>query len=249
MTKKLALATTALTSAKLVVPLGRGSRGKTFWARWAIERAQRAGRAIVVADADRTNPTLSNYFQQVMRPQTADDRDVKSWFEQVIEQQIEEKFSALIDFGGGDLVLKSTGRELHLASFLENYNIQAVAVHLIGPDPDDLSFLRDMENGAFAPEATILVLNESLVPAHLTPATAFEDTVMRHPILLKAVERGAKLVFMPQLKCAGAIDQRRLSFASAEAGQVRPGQAQIGPIDRQRTARSGSGRWRARFQR
>lgn len=182
MAKTTALVTADPASAirpKFVVPLGRGTRGKTFLARWFVERAQEDGRSVVVADADRTNPTLSGYFEQVMRPPTADDRDVKAWLEQFIEQQIEERFTAIVDFGGGDLVLKGISRELGLAAFLESYGIQPVAVHLIGPDPDDLAYLRDVEAGAFAPAATILVLNESLVPSHRTPAAAFEDTVLK----------------------------------------------------------------------
>jgi hypothetical protein len=54
---------TATTLPQFIVPLGRGARGKSWWARWAIERAQSQGREIVVADADRTNPTLSSYFE------------------------------------------------------------------------------------------------------------------------------------------------------------------------------------------
>ena len=42
--------------------------------------------------------------------------------------------------------------------------IQPVAVHLIGAGRDDLAYPRDVdEGGAFAPEATILVLNEAHV--------------------------------------------------------------------------------------
>jgi hypothetical protein len=40
--------------------------------------------------------------------------------------------------------------------------IQPVAVHLIGADRDDLTYLRDVEEGrVVAPKATILVLNEA----------------------------------------------------------------------------------------
>jgi hypothetical protein len=45
---------------RLVVPLGRGSRGKTVFVRWAAERALSEGRAPVLADADRTNQELAS---------------------------------------------------------------------------------------------------------------------------------------------------------------------------------------------
>jgi hypothetical protein len=222
---------------KLAVPLGRGSRGKTWWVRWAVERAQSQGREVVLADADRTNATLSAYFEGVVTPPSADDRDVREWLAAFVEQQIERKFTAVLDLGGGDLVLKRVAREIGLVGFLGQYGIRPVAVHLIGPDPDDLAYLRDVESdGVFAPEATILVLNEALVPAHRTPRAAFEETVRSHPILAQTLARGARLVWMPRLEPASEIDARRLTFAAAEASRVKPGQAPIGPWRRQQIA-------------
>src|ERR1700680_1102801 len=91
---------------RLFVPLGRGSRGKTFVLRWMIERAQAAGRDVVVADLDRTNRTLSEFFEGVVSPPSADDRDALEFLSMLLERQIEERFSLAIDFGGGDLILK-----------------------------------------------------------------------------------------------------------------------------------------------
>jgi Mrp family chromosome partitioning ATPase len=53
---------------KLVVALGRGKTGKSTFIRWAAERAFRAGRTSVIADADRTNATLAAFFDNVSRP-------------------------------------------------------------------------------------------------------------------------------------------------------------------------------------
>jgi hypothetical protein len=223
---------------KLVVPLGRGSRGKTWWLRWAIDRAQSQGRAVVVADADRTNATLSHYFEDVTSPPSADDRDVREWIKALIEQQIEQHFTAVLDLGGGDLMLKRVAREFGLIEFFEEYGVQPVAVHLIGPDQDDLAYLTDVEaGGVFAPKATILVFNEALVPSHLTTRGVFEETVRNNPILNRTIERGARLVWMPRLEPATKIDLRRLNFSAARAGHTKPGQTPIGPLDRQLIAR------------
>ena len=222
---------------KLIVPLGRGSRGKTWWVRWAIERAQSQGREVVVADADRTNATLSAFFEGVASPPSADDRDVTEWLAAFVEQQIESRFTALLDLGGGDLILKRVAREMGLVSFLGQYGILPVAVHLIGPNQDDLAYLQEVEaDGLFAPEATILVLNEALVPSHRKPRTAFQETIQSNPILTRTLERGARLVWMPRLEPANEIDSRRLTFAAAEAGRVKPDQAPIGPWRRQQIA-------------
>jgi hypothetical protein len=220
-----------------VYPLGRGAHGKTWLTRWMADRALSHGREIVIADADRTNATLSGYFANVVTPPSADERDMREWVGVFAERQINEKFNAIIDFGGGDLVLKRVAAEMDLVEFLTRHGIFPVAIHLIGPDPDDLAYLRDVEaGGIFAPPATILVLNEALVPAYRTPLQAFEKTVLKHPILTEAVDRGAKLISMPRLEPALEVDLRRLTFSAAEAGKTKEGQDPIGPWKRQQIA-------------
>jgi hypothetical protein len=204
---------------KLIVPLGRGGRGKSFLLRWLIERAQACGRDVIVADMDRTNASLSAFFEGVVSPLSADDRDVTEFLTSLLERQIEERFTAAVDFGGGDLVLKNIARENQLVPFLERYGIMPVAIHMIGPDKDDLSYLQSVEAGElFAPSATILVLNESLCPPHRTPLAYFESTIRNNPIFVRVIERGARPVFMPRLVPAGEVDSNRLTFAAAEDG-------------------------------
>jgi len=217
-----------------LVPLGRGARGKTWWVRWAVGRALAHGREAVIADADRTNATLSAYFDGVLTPDSADEADMRDWFAALVERQIADRFTALVDLGGGDLLLKQLAREIGLVPFLERHGIRPVALHLIGPDRDDLAYLHDVEQGElFAPAATILVLNEALVPARRAIRTAFQDTVLKHPTFLATLERGAKVVWMPRLEVAHEIDSRRLTFTAAEENQVKPGQPPIGPWNRQ----------------
>ena len=221
------------TRPKFIVTLGRGSRGKTWWIRWAAERAQDQGRAVVIADAARTNATLSAYFAGVQNPPSADEADMRDWFAAFCEQQIERRFTALLDLGGGDLLLKQLAREIGLAGFLDANGVQPVAVHLIGPDRDDLAYLRDVEqDGLFAPEATILVLNEALVPVGRSVKAAFQ-TVLDSPIFQAAISRGATPIWMPRLAPAHEIDERRLTFAAAESSRVKSGQLPIGPWNRQ----------------
>ena len=226
----------AAAQSRLVIPLGRGARGKTWWTRWAVERAQQAGRDVVVADADRTNATLSAYFAGVVTPPSANDADMRDWFGAFCDQLIERRLTAALDLGGGDLLLKRLAREIGLADFLEANGVQPVAVHLLGPDRDDLAYLRDLEaDRLFAPEATILVLNEALVPQGRSVQAAF-GSVVEHPIFLAAVKRGARPVWMPRLVPAHEVDDRRLPFAAAEAGRVKDGQPPIGPWVRQYVA-------------
>jgi hypothetical protein len=222
---------------KLIIPLGRGSRGKTFFVRWSAERAQEQGRSIVIVDADRTNATLSRFFEHVVSPPSGDDRDVREFLGMFIDKQIEERFTAILDLGGGDTVLKALARELGLVEFLSAHGITPVAVHVLGPDTDDLSYLRDVEQESIlAPPATILVMNEATVPSHRTAHAAFDSAVRSHPILTDTVGRGALLVRMPRLEPAAEVDRARIGFAAAEGGRGPAGEHVFGPFKRQQVA-------------
>jgi hypothetical protein len=224
--------------------VGRGRGGKTLFLRWAAERAQAQGRDVVIADADRTNQTLSAFFDNVVSPPSGDDRDVREFIGNFIERQIEERFTAALDLGGGDTVLKALARELDLVEFLSAHGITPIVVHLIGPDPDDLAYLRDVEQDALlAPPCTILVLNEASVPAHRTAHAAFDSAVRSHAILTDTVARGAMVVRMPRLEPAAEIDCARLTFAGAEEGRAGVGRQSLGPWKRQQTAI-----WRRRME-
>ncbi len=107
-------------------------------------------------------------------------------------------------------------------------------MHLLGPDPDDLAYLHDVEqDGLFAPAATILVLNEALVPRNRAEKVAFQSTILGHPVFLRALDRGAKVVWMPRLAVAHEVDARRLTFTAAEDNKIKQGQPPIGPWNRQ----------------
>lgn len=231
-----ALAPASAHGPKLVFTLGRGTRGKTMFTRWVSDRAMQTGRGILVADADRSCPNLSAYLENVSSPPSASTADMRDWFGAFCEQVIERRMAAIVDFAGGDPLLRRLAREIGLVEFLQAYGVQAVAVHLIGPSRDDLAILRDLEAGRlFAPEATILVLNEGLVPRGYRARGAYAD-VVTHPIFQAALGRGARAAWMPYLRPALQIEKRRLTFAAAEAGMRKAGQAPISPRHRQTVA-------------
>ena len=218
---------------RLVIALGRGKTGKSTFVRWAAERAIDRGGRPVIADGDRTNPTLSVHFSGVDRPPSAEDDDVKEWLNGLVDRQIEDRFSAFLDLGGGDLVLKTWARDLDLGPFLEGHGVTPVAVHFLSTDLDDLTYLRDIETEAkFRPASTAIVLNEGTVPAGRAAASAFEP-VINHEVFRSVVARGARVVRMPRLGCMQEIDRRRLGFQDAEDGRVKAGQEKIGPVNRQ----------------
>ena len=214
-------------SPKVIVPLGRGAHGKTFWSRWAVERAQLQGRSVVVADVDRTNATLQRFFSDVKSPTLADDRTVLTWFETFSEGIIRNKSTTLLDLGGGDQLFKQMNILGSVVSLFEDNGIQVVGVYFLGPDPDDLAVLRDLEEEEkFAPAAKILVLNEALVPAERPLGSAFEP-LMKLETFEEAVKGGAQPILMPRLPNANQVDERDLLFAAALEDQGTKGNPPI----------------------
>ena len=228
---------------KLVVPQGRGARGKSVFVRWAAERAVRAGRPVLVADGDRTNATLAAFFQEVTRPPSPDGDAVTAWLSALLDAQTEHRASLLLDLGGGDLVLKEYARDLGLVEFCDGFGIEPVAVHLIGGDLDDLAYLDAVETtGIFAPPRTVLVLNEGVLPPGRSAEPGFA-AVRANPVFQAAVARGARVAVMPRLGCMAAVDTARLQFADAESGRAGRGGAPFSPTGRQQVKK-----WRAAME-
>jgi hypothetical protein len=222
--------------AAIVAAYGRGTTGKSTCLRWLGERVL-AKKPIVIGDCDRNNQTLSAFFgAAVERPAHPDDDSVVEWLSRAIDNVAETRMSLLLDMGGGDLVLPRYASAMELTSFLEGQNIRPVAMHFVGPSIDDLATLYEIERtGAFCPKATIIVLNAGLIRDTRSPEAAFA-TVRDHPTVLAAETRGAKVVVMPKLACMHEIDSRRLYFADAQDGRVKPGQKPLGPTTRQMVA-------------
>ena len=148
---------------KVWFTVGRGKTGKTTLLRFAAEEAASADRRILVADVDRANATLSSYFHDVERPPAGDEATVTAWLEKLLTFVMARKATALIDLGGGDTTLRRLVSEVpDLVPMLERDGIAAVAIYMLGPQPDDLAPLASLEAAGFRPGATLLVLNEGL---------------------------------------------------------------------------------------
>ncbi|MBS0995806.1 AAA family ATPase [Gluconobacter cerinus] len=200
---------------------GRGGTGKTTLARLHAEWAIQQEIDFRILDLDRTNATFSAFFpERTDRPPSADDNDVMDFLQKAINEQTAKRHHLIVDFGGGDLILKALAKRARLVRLFESYGIRPVMVHHFGADPDYLSFMKYFEDGELlAPEATILVLNAHVKPQRLSVTAAFEQTIKPHEIFRAAISRGAKFVVLPDLPCAHHIDRHRLMFYEAYAGQ------------------------------
>lgn len=216
--------------AALIVTHGRGQTGKSTFARAMIERAEMGGRETVVADADRTNATLPRFFKGVHRPPSCDDFTVTDFLDKMVNQIAAERRVVVLDMGGGDQTFKRLAKALELADLLTSVNVEPVALHFFGPDPDDLSYLRGAEDDkAFCPPHTALILNEGLIKDGRPRETAFRE-VRDHPVYKEAVRRGCVEVWFPKLGCMPEVNAGNLSFTDAEHT------AALGLTNRQRVA-------------
>lgn len=216
--------------------IGRGKTGKTTLLRFAAEEAAAAERRVLLVDLDRANATLASYFQGVQRPPAGDEAGVTAWLEKLLTFIMTEKAAALIDLGGGDTTLRRLVSEVpDLVATLETAGVAAVAIYMLGPQPDDLAPLATLEAAGFQPAATLLVLNEGLIETPVSREEAFAR-VLRHSAFKAAAGRGAEVVWMPRLLPAGEIEARRVLFGQAERGVVREGRKQtpLGPFDQAR---------------
>ena len=227
---------------RFIVLAGRGGMGKSLLVRWICERAFAGGRAVVIADGDRTNRALPLFFDDVQAPPSSDDRIVRRWLETVIEQMLAQRFVVVVDLGGGDMVLKQLAAELDLQAMLEENGAAPVILHLIGPEVESLGYLAAVEavdpagltgRPLFAPERAALILNEGLVPEGLDPAEVFAP-IREHKVFRAALRRGAEAIAMPLLKPAYEVNRRHSGFADAADGKTREGLPPLGVTDRQR---------------
>lgn len=126
--------------------------------------------------------------------------------------QIEQRYDAILDPGGGQLALNRLDQEVGLADALTKRGVRLVAIHTLGPDLEDLDYLDALAGMEFyASAATIFVLNVGLAPKGLLASTAFRR-VREHPALLAALRSGAKVAVMPALGCMRAVLDGGLTF-------------------------------------
>lgn len=199
-TKPHSLATLDLSGrAKCWLVVGRGRTGKTTLIRWIGERASSSDSAIVLADLDRTNATLTSYMSGVVRAPSLDDAGTVQWLQKIIGNTMTNHISTLIDLGGGDTALVQLASEVpDMPAMVHETGTELVVAYLLGPQPDDLSPLATLRNRGFSPAATVLILNEGLLGAGVDLETGFAS-VQGHSVFRAAVDAGAMVVRLPRL--------------------------------------------------
>ena len=228
------LAPTALDltgQAKAWFLVGPNGSGKTALARWMGWNLATNDRVVSMAALDPQNRSLATWFANVMQPETNDGVQTARWLSDYLDYLMEQKTSAILDFGGGDTALAKMVHEVpDLAATMTAAGVAPVACYMIGPRVEDLASLDALEMAGFQPPATAIVLNEGRVDSTLSRDEAFAR-VFRHSAFTRVVDRGAVVLWMPRLEpeVAAEIEGKRLTFGQARDGQV-PAGAKFGPI-------------------
>jgi hypothetical protein len=218
---------------KVLMAIGTGGTGKTTLLRWICEKAfeRDDGTQLMLATVDPVNRELAQYFADTVSPTT---KDAAAWLERLLAKIVDTKWSAAIDFGGGDTSLPKLVEEVpDLLAVMDEAAIAPVAMYLLSPRVDDLTPLSEMQDAGFQPKATALVLNEGRVDTSRDPAREF-GLLRRHPVYRAAIERGAVEVWMPRLYAAQHIEARRITYRQAVDGAGTP---PLGIFDRSRVHR------------
>jgi len=213
----------------LVGPNGSGKTALARWMGWKL--SGNTDRVALMAALDPQNRSLATWFQNVAQPDTNDSVQTARWLSDYVEYLMEQRASAILDFGGGDTALAKMVHEVpDLCTTMTAAGVVPVACYMVGPRVEDLASLDALEQAGFQPPATAIVLNEGRVDSTLSREEAFAR-VLRHSAFDRAVKRGASVLWMPRLEpeVAAEIEGKRLTFGQARDGLV-PADAKFGPI-------------------
>lgn len=199
---------------RLVIALGKQTRGKTLILRWLAERgAKDRTRPLRLFDADPHNPTLSRHFDDVQSPDSTSLEDRRVWLERRIREQRDggrngQPFNAILDVGGGDLLMGRLAHEVRFTETIDMAGVDLVCIYMLGPNIADLEYFQMLDDSGFKPKHLAIVFNGGLVSGDRDPVQAF-DLMVKAPLVDQLLKSGAVPVFMPALAadCLEAVDQ------------------------------------------
>ena len=198
----------ALDRPKLILPIGSGGAGKSFWSRWFIERSAKRGAPLNICDADPLSPVLAPLAHDADGSDCAPGHrlDHQDWLERKIAASAESRRSLILDPGPMLFGLIEWFVDTPVALAVEELGLDFVAVYLLAPDPDSLPRLPYFLDLIKAPR-TVIVLNEWRMGVD-SGANAFAD-VLADPRVAAARADGARIIRMPHLPPPNCLDALR----------------------------------------
>jgi hypothetical protein len=198
----------ALHRPKLILPIGSGGAGKSFWSRWFIEHSAKRGAPLDICDADPLSPVLAPLAHDADGSDCAPGHrlDHQDWLERKIAASAEARRSLILDPGPMLFGLIEWFADTPVALAVEDLGLDFVTVYLLTPDPDSLPRLPYFLDLIKAPR-TVIVLNEWRMGAN-SGANAFAD-VLADPRVAAARADGARFIRMPHLPPPNRLDALR----------------------------------------
>ncbi len=116
--------------------------------------------AVWNADQQNVTSSLTVYHPEVEEPPSDDPVDVQAWLEGRIQDQMEKRYDAILDVGGGESAFSRLIRQTDLARTLRRRGIRIVLANVLGPDQADVDYLAGfVENDLFVPDDVVIVYN------------------------------------------------------------------------------------------
>lgn len=224
-------------SPRMIVAVGRQRVGKTTLLNAITEIYRGLGADIEVWNADLHNRShiLSLFHPDALEPRAGVGlQDQRKWIEDRVRDQVQHRRDAVLDVGGGVTALNALIEEVKLVRSLERRGVTPVLLYVLGSERADLDYLeRFTEDQTFLPPATVIVLNGGLVTNGRSAQSAFEP-LLEHPVVVKAINRGARIVQMPALGCLAEVIDRGLSFRDFADGTQAEGHPETSFFDQER---------------
>jgi len=223
----------------LWVALGRQRVGKTALLNSAVQFFREAGNVVRVWNADQQNKshTLSLFFPDAEHVPEGGIEDAKVWIEERLSDQIEKRYNAVLDVGGGATGFSKLVQEVPVLEATDASAIRVVGLFCTGPEKADLDYLEQYaETDMFMPAASMIVLNAGLILSGRSAKGAF-GPVVSHPAVVRALERGAETAMFPHLACMAQVTDRGLTFREAMDGKAKGDLPPLSLFDRARVNR------------
>ena len=192
---------------RLVLALGRGKSGKTLWSRWLVEKMRAEGVNPVVGDADGDTScgVGRNDVEAVIRKGGI---PVQSWWVRLTHDQASlRERPVVVDFSPSSSWLREVvAMSEDFAARHAAMGFDVTKVFFFGPDVVDAGWFGGLGSW-FEATTTLLVFNEGSCTSRRPDRF---DEVLAHPAVQAAMDKGAALVRMPELrlveKCPGEFD-------------------------------------------
>lgn len=222
---------------RMIVAVGRQRVGKTTLLNAVTEIYRGLGADLDVWNADLHNRshTLSLFHPDALEPPAAAGlQDQRKWIEDRVRDQVQHRRDAVLDVGGGVTALNALIEEVKLVRSLERRGVTPVLLYVLGSERADLDYLeRFTQDQSFLPPATVIVLNGGLVTSGRSTRIAFAPLI-EHQVVVKAINRGARIVEMPALGCLAEVIDRGLSFRDFADGKQADGHPETSFFDQER---------------